>query len=58
MAGDDLMSVVGQLPSHALGLCCVHIAEHDDTSRAHPASNRDAHAADTDDREYFCCCHA
>jgi hypothetical protein len=51
------MTIVGQLLGHTLDLRCVYIAEHDDTSRAHPAGNRNAHTAYADDREYFSCCH-
>jgi hypothetical protein len=54
----DLMTVVGQLTGHAVDLRSVHIAEHDHTSRSHPASHGNAHAADADDRENFSCCHA
>jgi hypothetical protein len=58
VAGDDVMTIVGQLLGRALDLCGVHVAEHDDTARADPAGNRNAHTAYTDDRENFSCCHA
>jgi hypothetical protein len=51
------MTVIGQLSGNAVDLRGVHIAENDDTSRAHPPGHGNAHAADTDDRENFTCWH-
>jgi hypothetical protein len=58
MARDDPMTVVGQLTGDPVDVLSIHVTEHDDATRTHPAGYGNSHAAGADDRENVRCCHA